>query len=44
MVQRVSTVAFEAIEARGFDVRVHVAPGAPQYMLTTPRRVYKYTP
>ena len=32
-VQRVSTVAFEGIEARAVDVQVHVAPG-----LTLPAR------
>jgi precorrin-3B methylase len=29
MVQRVSTVAFEGIEARAVDVQVQVAPGIP---------------
>ncbi len=29
MVQRVSTVAFEGIEARAVDVQVQVAPGLP---------------
>ena len=31
MVQRVSTVAFEGIEARGVDVQVQVAPGLPAF-------------
>ena len=30
MVQRVSTVAFEGIEARAVDVQVQVAPGLPR--------------
>jgi magnesium chelatase family protein len=30
MVARVSTVAFEGIEARAVDVQVQVAPGLPQ--------------
>ena len=32
MVQRVSTVAFEGIEARAVDVQVQVAPGLPAFM------------
>ena len=31
MVQRVATVAFEGIEARGVDVQVQVAPGLPAF-------------
>ena len=31
MVQRVSTVAFEGIEARAIDVQVQVAPGLPAF-------------
>src|ERR671915_549169 len=31
MVQRVSTVAFEGIEARAVDVQVQVAPGLPRF-------------
>lgn len=31
MVQRVSTVAFEGIEARAVDVQVQVAPGLPAF-------------
>src|SRR5437763_16299061 len=31
MVQRVSTVAFEGIEARTVDVQVQVAPGLPKF-------------
>jgi magnesium chelatase family protein len=31
MVQRVSTVAFEGIEARGLDVQVQVSPGLPAF-------------
>jgi magnesium chelatase family protein len=33
MVQRVSTVAFEGIEARAVDVQVQVAPGMPAFHL-----------
>ncbi len=33
MVQRVSTVAFEGIEARAVDVQVQVAPGLPAFNL-----------
>src|SRR5688572_5715646 len=33
MVQRVSTVAFEGIEARAVDVQVQVAPGLPRFNL-----------
>ena len=33
MVQRVSTVAFEGIEARAVDVQVQVAPGLPAFQL-----------
>jgi len=33
MVQRVSTVAFEGIEARGVDVQVQVAPGLPAFTI-----------
>src|SRR5471032_3358313 len=33
MVQRVSTVAFEGIEARGVDVQVQVAPGLPAFAI-----------
>src|SRR5688572_28926637 len=33
MVQRVSTVAFEGIEARAVDVQVQVAPGLPRFHL-----------
>jgi magnesium chelatase family protein len=31
MVQRVSTVAFEGIEARAVDVQVQIAPGMPAF-------------
>jgi hypothetical protein len=31
MVQHVSTVAFEGIEARAVDVQVQVAPGLPAF-------------
>ena len=31
MVQRVSTVAFEGIEARAVDVQVQVSPGLPPF-------------
>jgi hypothetical protein len=43
MVQRVSTVAFDGIEARAVHVQVQVAPGLAD-MLTNPAGVYKYTP
>jgi len=33
MVQRVSTVAFEVIEARAVDVQVQVAPGLPAFAI-----------
>jgi hypothetical protein len=33
MVQRVSTVAFEGIEARAVDVQVQVAPGLPVFAI-----------
>jgi magnesium chelatase family protein len=33
MVQRVSTVAFEGIEARVVDVQVQVAPGLPAFAI-----------
>jgi hypothetical protein len=33
MVQRVTTVAFEGIEARAVDVQVQVAPGLPAFNL-----------
>src|SRR6266849_7160454 len=33
MVQRVSTVAFEGIEARAVDVQVGVAPGLPNFLI-----------
>jgi magnesium chelatase family protein len=33
MVQRVSTVAFEGIEARAVDVQVQVAPGLPAFII-----------
>jgi magnesium chelatase family protein len=33
MVQRVSTVAFEGIEARSVDVQVQVAPGLPAFSM-----------
>jgi hypothetical protein len=33
MVQRVSTVAFEGIEARTVDVQVQVAPGLPAFTI-----------
>ena len=42
MVQRVSTVAFEGIEARAVDVQVQVAPGLAD-ILTNISSVYKYT-
>jgi magnesium chelatase family protein len=36
MVQRVSTVAFEGIEARSVDVQVQVAPGLPAFAIVGP--------
>ncbi len=33
MVQRVSTVAFEGVEARAVDVQVQVAPGLPAFTI-----------
>lgn len=33
MVQHVSTVAFEGIEARAVDVQVQVAPGLPAFAM-----------
>ena len=33
MVQRVTTVAFEGIEARAVDVQVQVAPGLPAFAI-----------
>ena len=33
MVARVSTVAFEGIEARAVDVQVQVAPGLPAFAI-----------
>jgi hypothetical protein len=33
MVARVSTVAFEGIEARAVDVQVQVAPGLPAFAM-----------
>lgn len=36
MVQRVSTVAFEGIEARAVDVQVQVAPGLPAFTIVGP--------
>ena len=33
MVQRVSTVAFQGIEARAVDVQVQVAPGLPAFAI-----------
>ena len=33
MVQRVSTVAFEGIEARAVDVQVQVVPGLPNFLM-----------
>lgn len=35
MVQRVSTVAFEGIEARAVDVQVQVAPGLPAFTIVS---------
>ena len=35
MVQRVTTVAFEGIEARAVDVQVQVAPGLPAFNVVT---------
>jgi len=35
MVQRVSTVAFEGIEARAVDVQVGVAPGLPAFITSS---------
>ncbi len=40
MVQRVSTVAFEGIEARAVDVQVQVAPGLPAFGSTPLVRAY----
>jgi len=36
MVQRVSTVAFEGVEARAVDVQVQVAPGLPAFTNLAP--------
>ncbi len=33
MVQRVSTVAFEGIEARTVDVQVQIIPGLPNFLI-----------
>jgi len=33
MVQRVSKVAFEGVEARAVDVQVQVAPGLPAFLI-----------
>ena len=33
MVQRVSTVAFEGIEARAVDVQVQIVPGLPNFLM-----------
>jgi len=33
MVQRVTTVAFEGVEARAVDVQVQVAPGLPSFIV-----------
>ncbi len=33
MVQRVSTVAFEGIEARAVDVQVQIVPGLPAFAI-----------
>jgi hypothetical protein len=33
MVQRVTTVAFEGIEARAVDVQVQVVPGLPAFII-----------
>jgi hypothetical protein len=33
MVQRVSTVAFEGIEARAVNVQVQVVPGLPNFLI-----------
>jgi hypothetical protein len=41
MVQRVSTVAFEGIEARAVDVQVQVAPGLPAFAVAY-RECLKY--
>jgi hypothetical protein len=38
MVQRVSTVAFEGIEARAVDVQVQVAFGLPAFNMAFPTR------
>jgi magnesium chelatase family protein len=42
MVARVSTVAFEGIEARAVDVQVQVAPGLPAFAIgcTINRKVW----
>ena len=37
MVQRVSTLAFEGIEARAVDVQVQVAPGLPAFAIVSLR-------
>src|SRR5260221_14725286 len=42
MVQRVSTVAFEGIEARAVDVQVQVAPGLPAFTMVS-RQVQSLT-
>ena len=39
MVQRVSTVAFEGVEARAVDVQVQVAPGLPAFTIVGRERV-----
>ena len=36
MVERVSTVAFEGIDARAVDVQVQVAPGLPAFTIVCP--------
>jgi hypothetical protein len=46
MVQRVSTVAFEGIEARSVDVQVQVAPGLPAFAIVgsiNPNLLYQNT-
>lgn len=40
MVARVSTVAFEGIEARAVDVQVQVAPGLPAFSIVRPNNPY----
>jgi len=40
MVQRVTTVAFEGIEARAVDVQVQVAPGLPAFAIVRTIKIF----